>query len=133
MRYLLDTSALLAHYRQEYGWKQVQALFEDGSAEVFVAGPSLTEFARRLDSLGVALNAIRTTVESYRLLFAETLVIDALTALTAFEVMRETPDRLPLIDALIAATAWVNDAVLVHRDTHMTAIPPELVQQQVLN
>lgn len=47
--------------------------------------------------------------------------------------MRETPDRLPLIDALIAATAWVNDAVLVHRDTHMTAIPPELVQQQVLN
>jgi predicted nucleic acid-binding protein len=26
--YLLDTSALIAHYRQEPGWEQVQAIFE---------------------------------------------------------------------------------------------------------
>ena len=28
MRYLLDTSALLAHHRQESGWETVQVLFE---------------------------------------------------------------------------------------------------------
>jgi hypothetical protein len=28
MRFLLDTSALLAHYREEPGWQEVQALVE---------------------------------------------------------------------------------------------------------
>lgn len=34
MRYLLDTSALLAHFRQEKGWETVQAIFEDEAAEI---------------------------------------------------------------------------------------------------
>jgi predicted nucleic acid-binding protein len=28
MRYLLDTSAVLAHYRREKGWEAVQTIFE---------------------------------------------------------------------------------------------------------
>ena len=35
---------------------------------------------------------------------------------------------LPLVDALIAAVAQAKGAVLVHRDAHMRAIPPELLQ-----
>ncbi len=34
MRYLLDTSALLAHYRQENGGEMVQAMFEADEAEI---------------------------------------------------------------------------------------------------
>lgn len=52
MRYLLDTSALLAHYRQESGWETVQALFEDDMAELIIAAITLTEFGRRLRDLG---------------------------------------------------------------------------------
>ncbi len=37
--------------------------------------------------------------------------------------------RLPTIDALIAATAVQNKAVLVHRDPHFEAIPIEQLQQ----
>lgn len=43
MRYLLDTSALLAHYRQEAGWEEVQTLFEDSAAELLLAAVSFAE------------------------------------------------------------------------------------------
>ena len=36
MRYLLDTSALLAHHRRETGWETVQALFETDEAEILL-------------------------------------------------------------------------------------------------
>jgi predicted nucleic acid-binding protein len=35
--------------------------------------------------------------------------------------------RLPAIDSLIAATALVHEACLVHKDKHMAAIPPEVL------
>ncbi len=43
MRYMLDTSAILAHYRREAGWQEVQEFFESDDAELFVASVSLTE------------------------------------------------------------------------------------------
>jgi hypothetical protein len=43
-----------------------------------------------------------------------------------------TKQRLPTIDGLIAATAAVNDMTLVHRDPHLAAIPPQLLQQHQL-
>jgi len=47
MIYLLDTSALLAHYRDEEGAPKVQALFEDEDASIAIASITLTEFSRR--------------------------------------------------------------------------------------
>ena len=55
LRFLLDTSALLAHSRQEPGWARVQALFEVGDSEILAASVSLTEFARRLRELGATV------------------------------------------------------------------------------
>ena len=52
MPYVLDTSALLAHYRQETGWQPVQALFEADDTELILVSVSLTEFGRRLRELG---------------------------------------------------------------------------------
>jgi predicted nucleic acid-binding protein len=65
-RFLLDTSALLAHSRQEPGWARVQTLFDEGDAEVLAASISLTEFARRLRELGAPAEEARRTVEDYR-------------------------------------------------------------------
>ncbi|MCX7110926.1 MAG: hypothetical protein NTX45_12525 [Proteobacteria bacterium] len=52
MLYLFDTSALLAHYRREAGWQQVQAIFDDATTDILLASLTLTEFARRLRELG---------------------------------------------------------------------------------
>ena len=53
MSYLLDTSALLAHYRQEEGGEEVQALFDDAKTQIVLASVSLVEFARRLRDLAL--------------------------------------------------------------------------------
>ncbi|NWG12967.1 MAG: PIN domain-containing protein [Acidobacteria bacterium] len=132
MRYVLDTSALLAHHRQEFGWERVQALFEAEEAELMLASVSLTEFGRRLHELGFDEAAVEETLSAYQLLFAEVVQVDAAVARAAFVVGCRTPHRLPLADALIAAAAQAREAVLVHRDEHMRQIPAEMVQQQDL-
>ena len=129
MRYLLDTSALLAHYRQEVGWERVQALFESEAAELIVASVSLTELGRRLHELGVAEAETEGVLADYQLLFAEIAPVDVSVARAAFVIGCRTPRRLPLVDALIAAVAQVRTAVLVHRDEHMRPLPEELVRQ----
>jgi predicted nucleic acid-binding protein len=132
VRYLLDTSALLAHYRQETGWDEVQALFEDDEAELMIASLSLTEFGRRLRELGAAESAVEGVLSDYELLFNDVVALDTAVAKVAFVIGCRTPRRLPLADALIAAAAQVRVAVLVHRDEHMRQIPVELVRQREL-
>lgn len=132
IRYLLDTSALLAHFRQEDGWETVQSLFETEDAQLIIASPTLTELGRRLISLGATETEVTETVTSYQLLFHEVVPIDAAIALTAFVIGQNSLRRLPLIDALIAGAAQARSAILIHRDEHMTAIPAALVRQRAL-
>ncbi|MES1244423.1 MAG: PIN domain-containing protein [Acidobacteriota bacterium] len=129
MRFLLDTSALIAHHRQELGWERVQALFEAGDAEILAASVSFTEFARRLQELGAAPLEARQIVESYRGLLDDVVAVDEKVAFAAFHIGCEAPSRLPLADALIAAAASGRSACLVHRDQHMAEIPPTLLEQ----
>lgn len=133
MRFMLDTSALLAHYRSESGATTVQAIFEDGDADIFLASPILAEFARRLHDLGMDDQTVRETLDNYILLFTEIVPISATAAMDAYLIGRQTKQQLPLIDALIAAAAQSRDAVLVHRDAHMAAIPGDVIQQQRLD
>ena len=129
MHYLLDTSALIAHHRHEAGWERVQALFEDADAEISIASVTLAEFARRLREFGAGDDAAREILADYQLLMTKVVAVDASVALRAVEIGARTPARLPLVDALIAAAAQASDAVLVHRDPHMAAIPSNLVKQ----
>lgn len=126
MRYLLDTSALLAHYRQETGWEQVQALFEQEGAELYLCVLSMPEFGRRLYDLGASSEEVATTLSAYRALFDDLLPIDERSAQKALEITRATSSRLPLIDALIAAAAALAQATLVHRDRHLSALPERM-------
>ena len=128
-RFLLDTSALLAHFRREPGSARVQALFEEENVEILAASLSLTEFARRLREYGATADEARQTVQDYQELLTEVVAVDEKVALTAFDVGCETPERLPLADALIAAAARESGACLVHRDRHMVPIPKTLVDQ----
>lgn len=129
MRYLLDTSALLSHYRQESGGQKVQQLFESEDAELLLASISIAEFGRRLRELGASESDIDEALAAYQLLFSEVVAIDTEIAKAAFVISCRTSSRIPLIDSLIAASAQSKQAQLVHRDEHMRTIPSTFVQQ----
>ena len=132
MIYLLDTSALLAHYRDEEGAPKVQALFEDEDAPIAIASLTLTEFSRRMNALGASREDIATSLENYCRIFSCVVAIDAPIARKAFLLGLEAQSRLPIADALIAAAAHSVEAVLVHRDPHFGALPSESIKQQML-
>lgn len=129
MRYLLDTSACLAHYRAEPGAEQVQGLFVRDDAEILLCCVTLAEMARRLRELGVPEERNRQVVGDYQDLAAGLVPVTAEVARKADQIALRAGGRLPLADALIAAAAASRDAVLVHRDRHMQAIPRDEVEQ----
>ena len=128
MRHLLDTSAVLTHLRQEQGWEEVQAIFESAEAEVLLSAVSVAELGRRLRALGAAPDEIEATLDAYSFIL-RVVPVDAPVARVAIEVAAAASARLPLADALIAASAIVASACLVHRDAHMSGIPRALLPQ----
>lgn len=129
MVYLLDTSALLAHYRNESGAEQVQELFDLEGGKLLLASVSLPEFARRLKELGASQDEARRVVRQYRETVDEVVSVDVEIAEASFDLICQLSSRLPLVDALIAGAACTRHACLVHRDAHLRAIPVELVKQ----
>jgi predicted nucleic acid-binding protein len=127
MVYLFDTSALLAHYRNERGASRVHDLFTAEDAELYIASVSLPEFARRLRDLGQNEPQIRRVLADYRQILNGIVAIDVIVAEVSEEILLKIPTRLPLVDALIAAASRVQGATLVHRDVHMRAIPSDLL------
>ncbi len=107
MKYLLDTSALLAHYRNEPGAQYVQSLFEHSEHKIYLSTLSIAELARRLVSLGLLPEEARETTWEYVNLATQIFPIDTAVSLRAFELSLSVSTRLPLIDALIAATTAV--------------------------
>jgi len=67
-------------------------------------------------------------VADYLKLCAVVPVTEAI-ARRAVEVKEKCPERLPTVDALIAATALTENAILVHRDKHMAQLPPAILKQ----
>jgi predicted nucleic acid-binding protein len=100
--------------------------------ELLLASISRAELGHRLCELGFDAAAAEATLSAYQLLFSEVAPVDAAVARAAFLIGCRTPRRLPLADALVAATAQAGEAVLVHRDEHMRLIPAELLDQKHL-
>lgn len=130
MTYLLDTSALLAHYREEAGAAEVQALFENDDASIAIASITITEFSRRMTALGSAPEEALASLENYGRIFSAIVPIDGRIARQAVFLGLEAQRRIPLADALIAAAAQSLNAVLVHRDPHFQALRAKAVKLQ---
>lgn len=132
MTHLLDTSALLAHYLAEPGAERVQALFEDDAVVAGASILSLYEFELRLHQLGV--NATNRTAEltRYRALLSEVVEVDEAVRGEAIRLRTSAIAHVAAMDILIAATASLKNATLVHRDPHFAAIPATLLKQEVL-
>jgi predicted nucleic acid-binding protein len=130
--HVLDTSALLAHYFNEPGAMLLDTLWAEESNRLAISAVTVAELKGRLNHEiaddAEALNA----ADAYLNELTTCLPVDRATAEAALQLRQATPNRLPLVDALIAATARVAGAVLVHKDPHMSQIPSALVQQMAL-
>ena len=132
MTHLLDTSALLAHYIAEPGAERVQALFEDDAVVTGASILSLYEFELRLHQLGVDAATRTSELSRYRALLDEVVDVDETVRSEAISLRTSATAHVAAMDVLIAATASVRNATLVHRDPHFTAIPGSLLKQEVL-
>ncbi|MFZ4663882.1 MAG: type II toxin-antitoxin system VapC family toxin [Caldilineaceae bacterium] len=126
--YLLDSSAWLAHLLGESGMEEVTALFAKEETVISISALSLPEVYTRLKALG---QETRWSIvwATYQPLFTQILAVDVTIAQTAIHLRTITPQRLPTIDCLIAATAAVHGLILVHRDPHLAAIPTGVLKQ----
>ncbi|MBP9500930.1 MAG: PIN domain-containing protein [Candidatus Promineofilum sp.] len=130
--HLLDTSAWFIHVFKEPGSEQITELFRDEKNQVAISAISLVEMYARLKSAGRA-SEFDPTVEFYQQLFHAILPVTEKVALRAVSLRDTATTRLPTIDSLIAATAALQGAVLVHRDAHFSTLSPDQVQQQALS
>lgn len=106
--HVLDTSAWIAHLQREPGWEIVSQLLGDSESAVGISTLSLVELHARMRS---------------------TVPVDELIALRTVAIRQEAAGRVPTVDAMIAATASVQNAILVHRDPHFAAVPAGLLEQ----
>lgn len=127
MNHVLDTSALVVHAFAEPGAAAVQSLIADEQHALFVCALSLFELAGALKRAGFT-DRIPACWETYRQI-AEIVPVDAGLAKAAWELHESTGQRIPLADAIIAATARARGATLVHRDRHLATLPDSVVPQ----
>jgi len=100
-----------------------------------VAGTSilaLFEFDLRLHQLGIEADTRAVELNRYRALLSEVVIVDETIRSEAVRLRINATARASAMDTLIAATASVRGAVLVHRDPHFTAIPTSTLKQEML-
>ncbi len=130
--HVFDTSAILAHYFHEPGAEQVNALLADNSVEIGLPATSLLDLKTRLtSSVGDPAEARR----AYHLYAEELIAAIPVTReiiTRAEEILQRSGDRLTLLEAIAAATARHEGAVLVHRGHNLARVPGDLFQQCAL-
>ncbi len=125
---LLDSSAWLAHLFAEPGVEQINSLFDDIKNEVNISVLSIPEVYGRIKAIGREAHWAEVW-DVYGALFTKIIPVDEAVAHHAVTLRAATPERLPTIDGLIAATAVVHKLTLVHRDPHFDTIPSNLLTQ----
>lgn len=131
MTHLFDTSALLCLYFQEPGSERLVALLADPANNPGLSALSLMEFWAVLKRRGRE-DRMEQDWPALRPLFSEIVPASESIVMRALAFRRAAFDRLPAMDAIIAATAAVHDAILLHRDAHWRAIPADLLRQEFL-
>ena len=131
MTHLLDSSAFFAYFFGEPGKEQVEQLFEDDKASIGLSVLTAVELWARLQAEGHE-EAFEEEWEAHLPLFENVVAADMKVARKAVELRRKAGKRVPAVDSLIAASASVSGAILVHRDPHFLSIPEAELAQQVL-
>ena len=130
--HVLDTSAILAHYFQEPGAEKVHALLADNAVEAGLPALALLDLKSRLAA------TVPDAAEAHRAfqLYSEELIaaIPVTRAIVedAEALLAQPAHQLTLLEAIAAATARQERAVLVHRDPNLARLPDGLLQQCAL-
>ena len=131
LTHVADTSALLALYAQETGSDRLGALLRDEQNSVALSALSILEFWSALKRKG----ADQSFEEEWDVVlpaFAAVLPVTEDIAHEAIALRRAASARVPTVDTLIAATAVVHGAVLIHRDPHFQSIPANRLRQEFI-
>ena len=132
MTHLLDTSAVLLHFMGEPGGDRVGEWLGRGPDKTAIAAPSVVELASRLAELVRNEREERRILGLYTRELTTLVPVDEESAIAAIALRRASPERLPLVDALIAGCAGARGLVLVHRDRHLAAIPQSALRSVYL-
>ena len=130
MTHLFDSSAFMALFFGEPGRARVEELLLERGVSAGLSVVTAVESWGRLRAEGRE-DAFASEWDDYSELFA---LVDVTARISprAVELRCATAARLPAVDALIAATAAVHDAVLVHCNPHFAPIPSHLLRQEKL-
>ena len=126
--HILDTSAILAHYFDEPGAAEVDAIWKDKKNKPAICALTVPELKTRLL---VEVNDRAEVNDAFKLYVDElttSVPVDRAVADEAAALRDLSPARLPLVDACIAGCAKQHGCVLVHRDPHLAQLPTTIRQ-----
>lgn len=124
---ILDTSAILVHFFGEPGADVVEKVWSAGSALPGISAVTAAELRLCLGKEVSEQPAVQEAIDRYLNELTVCLPVDRAIAECAWQLKISSSPRIPLIDAIIAATARSIGATLIHRDPHMSSIPEGLV------
>jgi len=127
--HILDTSAILAHYFDEPGADEVNAIWSQKGSAPAICTLTIPELRTRLQVEIADPTEIERVFDLYVNQLTVCLPVDRATAEEAMQLRQCSPSRLPLVDACIAACARRHQCLLVHRDPHMDGLPSDAVRQ----
>jgi predicted nucleic acid-binding protein len=122
----------MAHVLSEPGWETVDELLRSHPGETAISAITWLEFNILANAIAPQVDEAAEVLALYADLLAAAIPVTRATAEAALELRRLAAKRLPNADALIAATAQLEGATLVHRDPHLAAVPGRVVKQLVL-
>ena len=128
-RYLIDTSALLAHLLQESGCEVVERLLETSGDKLAICILTWVEFEIFLNRSAYTAKEKARILSIYRTALGSPLPVDERVGREALAIREALGTRIPLTDLLIAACAKANGFDLVYRDKHLADIPEDLLGQ----
>jgi len=131
MTHLIDSSAFFAYFFNEPGRNRVEEILRDSAHSPALSILTASEFWACLRRQGKAAS-FEQEWQEHLPLFDSVIPVDWVVTRRAIALREAARTRLPTIDSLIAATAALHDAVLVHRDPHFLEIPAALMRQEHL-
>jgi predicted nucleic acid-binding protein len=130
--HVFDTTAILAHYFHQPGAEQVNDLLTDNSVEVGLPATELLELrsqlARTLPDSAVARRAFHLYADE----LITTIPITRAIVTRAEGLLEKTDGAIDQREAILAATAHEENAILVHRNPRLGCLPAALLQQCAL-
>ena len=131
MKLVLDTSAVVCIVEEEPGWLVAQEKIREFD-QVLISALTIAEYARRCISRGKSVEQTKLAIDSVLVMVDEVIAVDEQIARRMLTVVKQATARVPIIDAIIAATAVQHGAVLLHRDAHFRNIPQTMLHQEEL-